>query len=538
MQALLDNLWSELRGAWRFRRYALAVAWGVCLCGWLVVYAIPDTFEAKARVNVDTKTALSNVLDGQVIRQDFDAQLNLIRQALLGRANLEYVAQQVDMNLTAMAPAEREQALRSLSERIQIALEPPTSRDPRVPNTLYGITIRDSDRQRAIKVVDVLLNGFMEGTLGADRTGTASAQRFLQEQLAEYGRRLAEAEGRLAEFKKNNVGLVPGDQGDYFQRLNSHIQGAEELESQLTVATSRRAELQRQLRGETPFVPLTESGGAPRTAGGAGGSQDTSSRLQEAQARLDDMLLRFTDRHPDVIAMRETLEQLRARQKEELAALRRGDAGAAAVSGAHSNPVYQNIQLQLNQVEVEIAALRSRLADRNRNVAELRRLVDTVPEVEAEYARLTRDDTVTRAQYNSLLERLERARLSGDAEQSGGSVKFNVVDPAAASFSPIFPNRPLMLILVFILGLAAGGGVAYLMHMVKAVFPNARSLAEATGLTVLGSVTRTWVDQQRQDFRRGLMRYSAACGLLMLLFVTAVLVQEPASRMLRRLIGT
>jgi hypothetical protein len=65
MQLALDSLMSEFRGAWRFRRYALATAWGVCLFGWLAVYTIPNRYEAYARVNVDTKTALRPLLEGK-----------------------------------------------------------------------------------------------------------------------------------------------------------------------------------------------------------------------------------------------------------------------------------------------------------------------------------------------------------------------------------------------------------------------------------------------------------------------------------------
>ena len=533
MKEHIDKVITELRGAWRFRRYALVTAWGVCLLGWLVVFAIPDTYEAKARVNVDTRTALTNVLEGQVIRQDFESQLNMIRQTLLGRANLEYVAEQVGIDLTAMPPPQREAVLRSLSERIEIALEPPVTRDPRIPNTLYRITIRDGNRETSLKVVDVLLNSFVEGSMKSDRTGTATAERFLREQLAEYGKRLADAEGTLAEFKKKNVGLVPGEQGDYFQRLTNQIQAGEALQAQLVVATSRRDELQRQLRGESPFVP----GGESATGSGAtpGAAQDTSSRIAETQARLDDLLLRFTERHPDVIAARQTLEQLQERQKEELAALRRGDAGVAATTRAQANPVRQNIQLQLNQVEVEIAALRTQIADRRNNEAQLRRVIDTVPEVEAEYSRLTRDYDVTKAQYNALLERLERARLSGDAEQTG-SVKFNIVDPPAASFRPIFPNRPLLLAAVFLLGIAAGCGVAYLIHLIKPVFSSSQALAEATGLPVLGTVMRGWLERDRAELRAGLRRYVAASGALFVVFIVVMLVQEPTSNLVRNLL--
>src|SRR5258706_16366692 len=91
------------------------------------------------------------------------------------------------------------------------------------------------------------------------------------------------------------------------------------------------------------------------------GGNNTLSRVQEAQAKLDELLLKFTDKHPDVIAARATLEELKQRRVVELASLRRGDASAVASSGAGNNPGYQNIQLELNKEDVEIAALRRQL---------------------------------------------------------------------------------------------------------------------------------------------------------------------------------
>ncbi len=336
----------------------------------------------------------------------------------------------------------------------------------------------------------------------------------------------------LADFKKKNFGLVPGEQGDYFNRLTNQITAATDLKAQLAVATSRRAELQRQLRGESPFVPLDA---VSVRNGGAGTANDTASRIQEAQTRLDDLLLRFTDKHPDVIATRETLEALRVRQKAELAALKRGDAGAAAVANAQANPVHQNIQLQMNQVEVEIAALRSQLAEREHNVTDLRKVIDTVPEVEAEYARLTRDYDVQKTQYNSLLERLEKARISKDADETG-TVKFNIVDPPSAAFAPMFPNRPLFIAVVLLAGLGIGGGVAFLMHKLKPVFADSRSLADATGLPVLGTVMNGWLEREREALRAGLRRYVVAAGLLIVLFGVTLAVQAPAAAAIHRIL--
>jgi polysaccharide chain length determinant protein (PEP-CTERM system associated) len=537
MQQVVESVLSELRGAWRFRRYALGVAWGVCAIGWLVVYLLPDRYEAHARVNVDTRTALREQLQGIAVEQNVEMQLNLVRQQLLGRASLDKVASKVGLDRGVVTPQQRDELITDLSTRIQLTLEPATVRDPRIPNTLFRITYSDTTRENAVRVVDVLLNSFVEDTMGSEHSGTASAQRFLREQIADYDRRLADAEQRLAEFKKRNFGLVPGAEGDHFARLTTETQEVRRLEGAIGIATSRHNELMRQLRGETPYaIPTPGSGSAPQNTSGGGAAQDTSSRIQETQARLDDMLLRFTDKHPDVLATREVLDQLLARQKQEIEALRRGDFGAAALSGARSNPLYQSIQTQLNQVSVELAALRVELANHQRNAASLRALVDTAPEVEAEYARLTRDNDVTRAQYNELLQRLERARVSGDAEQTG-VVAFNVVDPPNADFNPTFPNRPLLIAAVFVVGLALGGGVAYLLHLLRPVFSSERTLAELTGLPVLGVVTRTWVEKYRAQLRGGLMRYAIVSGLLLVSFVAVLLVQEPVSRFLRAQLG-
>ena len=135
------------------------------------------------------------------------------------------------------------------------------------------------------------------------------------------------------------------------------------------------------------------------------------SRIQETQAKLDELLLKYTDKHPDVIATRATLDDLQKRRATELESLRRGDASAVASSGAGNNPVYQTMQLELNKVDVEIAALRRELAQHQSTVAELRQRLDSAPQVEAEFQQLNRDYDVNKAQYTALLESYQKARL-------------------------------------------------------------------------------------------------------------------------------
>ncbi|MBX3703180.1 MAG: hypothetical protein KF822_05350 [Steroidobacteraceae bacterium] len=533
MQNILDMVLDELRGAWRYRWVAIACAWGVSVIGWFVVFSMPDLYEAKARVYVDTRTPLRPLLTGVAADQDVESQIVMVRQALLGGPHLERVAREADLLLRAATPEERQKLIADMAGRIEIELEPPVTRDPRIPNTFYRIAYRDRDRGKAIKVVDVLLNAFVEDTFGTKRGGAENAQAFLEDQLKQYRERLTAAENALAEFKRRNIGMVPGESGGFFQRLDQEAANVQRVEQQLRVALSRKTELERQLRGESPFVPSAQA-----AMQGAGGQPpaDTASRIQETQARLDDLLLRYTDRHPDVIAAKQTLEDLKARQQQELEAVRRGDPGAAAVAGASANPVYQNIQLQLHDTDVQIAALRGELGDYRNNVAALRRALDTAPEVEAEFTRLTRDYDVTQTQYNNLLQRLEQARVSEDAQRTG-IVEFQIVDPPAAPFSPVFPTRPVLMLAVLFMALGIGAGIAWLLSKTRPVFNHGRTLAELTGLPVIGVVSLAWVERHRAVLRMDYLRFAGAGALLLAATVLAAAAHVPGARLIQKLLG-
>jgi len=532
MQNIVDQVMDELRGTWRFRWVALAVAWGASIVGWLIVFTMPDMYEAKARVYVDTRTPLRPLLTGVAADQDVESQIVMVRQALLGGPNLERVAREADLLVRANTPEQRQGLIVSMAARIKIELEPPAVRDPRIPNTFYRITYQDRSRDKAIKVVDLLLNAFVEDTFGTKQGSAENAQAFLSDQLKQYRERLTVAENALAEFKRRNIGMVPGEAGGFFQRLDQQEANVQRVEQQLRVAVSRKTELERQLRGESPFVASAQ---VPAPGGGQG-SADTASRIQETQARLDDLLLRFTDKHPDVIAARQTLADLRARQQQELDAVRRGDAGAAAVAGAAANPVYQNIQLQLHETDVQIAALRGELGDYRGNVAELRLALDTAPEVEAEFTRLTRDYDVTQTQYNNLLQRLEQARVSEDAQQTG-IVEFQIVDPPTAPFNPVFPTRPVLLGAVLLAALGLGAGIAWVLCKARPVFNHGRTLAEITGLPVIGVVSMAWVEKHRSALRKDYLRFAGAAGMLLVATVLVAVVHAPSARFIQKLVS-
>ena len=530
MTPAFDHVFDEVRGAWRFRWFALIAAFIVALIGWAVVFALPDRYEADARVFVDTRTALKPALQGLTIDQNVDAQINYVRQSLLEGPQLEQIAKGAGvLSPTVTDERARARILNSLSDHIVLGVFSAGSQgDERsTAGTIYSFHYTDGDRARSLRVVESLLNTFVEETLGGKREGSQHAQKFLETQIKDYEQRLSAAEDKLAAFKKKNVGLMPSDQGGYFAQLQKEVDGAKKAESDLSVAMSRRDELAKQLHSDSV---VSAAGSSTVSSGRGGGGSDTLSRIQETQARLDELLLKYTDRHPDVIATRATLVELKQRRATELANLQRGDASAIASSGAGNNPVYQSMQLELNKVDVEIAALRRELAQHQGTVADLRQRLNSAPQVEAEYQQLNRDYDVNKAQYTALLESYQKARL-GERADNAGSVRFEIVLPPTSPLVPMWPKRTLLLGLIWLAALGVGGAIAYGLHTIKPILSSVRAVNQLTTFPVLGVVSVAFPTAQRKKIWRHVWRISAASACLVIALGVALALNWSGARL-------
>src|SRR5216684_4469416 len=532
MKQELDRVLDEVRSAWRFRWFGAAAAFGVAIIGWSIVFALPDRYAADARVFVYTRTVLKPALQGLPTNQNVDAQINYVRQSLLEGPQLEKIAKDTGV-LPVPVPDERTRTriLDRLSDRIALTVVSAGSQgDERsTAGTIYSFHYTDVSRDRALRVIKSLLTTFVEQTLGGKREGSEHAQKFLETQIKDYEQRLSTAEDRLAAFKKKNVGLMPSEQGGYFTQLQNEVDAAKKADTNLSIALSRRDELAKQLHSDAAISAAGSS--APMFGGrGSSGGSNTLGRIQEAQARLDELLLKFTDKHPDVIAARATLDELKQRRAVELESLRRGDASAVASSGAGNNPVYQNIQLELNKEDVEIAALRRESAQHQSSVAELRQRLNSAPQVEAEFQQLNRDYDVNKAQYTALLESYQKARL-GERADNAGSVRFEVVLPPNAPVTPVWPRRTTLLAGIWVAAMAAAAGVAYGLHVLKPIVSSTTAVNQLTSFPVLGEVGVAFPSMQRREFRRDMWRFSAAMACLVVALAVAFALNWAGARL-------
>lgn len=476
----------------------------------MVVAKLPDQYQASARVYVDTQTLLAPLLKGLAVQSsDEKHRSTLITKTLLSQPNLEKVMRMADLDLKAKTEEDKEHIIDKLKQSIKL--------DATRQINLYEISADNKDPKLAKLIVQSLLTIFVESNLGETHKEQDSALQFLQQQIADYEQRLLEAEQRRTRFRQKNLSFLPGEMGSYYERLQATQQQLSQAELDLKVQKDRLKVLEEQLAGEVPMVeganPQTPQLNSPLDA-----------RIASLEESLDELYLRYTDRHPDVRATRQALSKLKKQRADELALLQAEmrESGANGFSPLDTNPVYQQMRISKGEVEADVAAKQAIVDEYKNRIAELSKAVDKVLQVEAESAQLNRDYGLLQEQHLQLMARLESAKLSQDADTRSGTVRFRIVDPPRVPTAPFGPPRVLLSSAVMFGGLALGFALAFLMSQMRPTYDNRRTLNELTGLPVLGSISMVWTNEQVKKKQRRHLGF--LFGLLGLVSVYALVV--------------
>lgn len=497
MDELLRNAIFLLRGMWQRRWIGLIVAWVVGVAAVLAVARLPDRYQASARIYVDTQSVLKPLMSGLAVQPNVEQQLAILSRTLISRPNIEKLMRMADLDIAAKSKEDQERMVDELMRTLEIG---GAGRD-----NLYTVVYRDTDPNRAKRVVQSLVSIFVESTLGGKRNDTASAKRFLDDQIKVYETKLEEAENRLKEFKLRNMSLASPDGKDYYGKISDVSGALAQARLDLREAENSRDALKRQITGEEPVFLPEET---PQQPAQAMNVPQIDGRLEAARRALDALRLRYTEEHPDVVTTKRLIDDLEAQREREVAALRPPAATQRARSSVNANPVYQQLKVSLAEAEANVASLRTRVAEYESRYAILREAAKRVPQIEAELTQLNRDYDINKRNYESLVSRRESAELSGEMEAASGVADFRLIDPPRVSPQPVSPNRLVLFPLAFLGALAAGLLASLLASQIWPTFFDSRSLREVTGLPVLGSVSMVMNDALKRRERRGLIGFA------------------------------
>ncbi len=508
----MDELFRQVSGIlvsmWQRRWLGMAAAWAAALLSIAAVtLLVRDRYEASARVFVDTQTVLKPLMSGLAFQPDVDQQVRMLARTLISRPNVERLISSPRAGLQNLSPADREKTIDRLTREIKVL--------PSGDANLFAITYRDINPQRAQILVDELVALFVSSGVTDKQRDSEQARRFLDDQIKSYEAKLMESENRLKDFKLRNFGLTGTSNQDHFARLSASTEEVNRLRVELQAAAQARDALKRELSQEDPTMPVEAM-----LPGMAPVQTDTESRLDAQKRQLDELLRRYTDQHPDVMAARRTIAQLEQQRRSEQDARRsEGKRGPAPTS-----PVFQRIRVSLAEAEAKVASLHGQLSAQQSQLEQARAMAGRMPEVEAELSQLNRDYAIVRKNYEELVARRESASLGEKIDLTTKVADFRVVEPPRVSPTPARPSRMLVAVLGFLAAIAAGFGVAFGLTQVFPTVQDARNLREIGGRPILGSASLVINPLTSDAVQRANRLFFGLVGLFLLVNVCWLIV--------------
>lgn len=520
MELLIGQLLIIVSRMWKYRWVGLVVAWITGLVGAVVVFVLPDRYEASARIYVDTQSILKPLMSGLAVQPNVEQQVTMLSRTLISRPNVEKLVRMADLDLKNQSKAQQEATIETVTSNLSIQS---SGRD-----NLYVLGYRDNDPETAKRVVQSLVSIFVESSLGQTRQGTSTATTFINEQIKAYEAKLEEAETRLKEFRLKNLSNVAGDGKDSAARISELSAQLERARLEYREAVNARDSAKAQLEAEKA------RGGSQSTAQSLiqestanVSTPELDARLAEQRRNLDALLQRYTDQHPDIIATRKLIKDLEEQRKRELAELRKAAMTVPTASvgqTAGGSLAVQELVRILATTEVQVASLRARVDEYGARYSQALAAMKTAPQVEAEAAQLNRDYAIHKKNYEDLVQRREQASISGELDVASGVADFRVIDPPRANPKPVAPNRLLLLAGAMAAALGVGLFTTFAASQLRPVFHDANDLRARVELPILGVVTRLVTEADRARQRVDLIRFSAGAGGLLAMFAVALTV--------------
>jgi polysaccharide chain length determinant protein (PEP-CTERM system associated) len=478
MQDIFEEIIDYLKGIWLKRRYIIIATWLICPIGWYFVAAMPNIYESEARVYVDTQSLLRPLLKGLTVETNPNTQIRLMVKTLLSRPNLERISRMTDLDIQASNSEEYEEIIKNLKDNIKISA---VGRE-----NIYTLKIEDKDPGMAKSIVHSALTVFIENTLGETRSDSDSAQKFLNTQIKDYENRLSNAEARLTSFKQKYSGILPEQSGGYYVKLNDNKEQLKAIELDILENKTRLNSAKRQLTQSN--VTDTDSDNKIQSESSIRTTYDD--RINELEVQLDSLKLRYTDKHPDVIEVSRNLTHLNKLRSTEIEKyLAQNSENSGSLNRLSANPVIQEVQIQVNQLENLIASLNVRADNYRQRIIELEGRVHTLPEIEAELVALNRGYGITKSKYEELLSRKETAQLAQQADETTDKIQFRVIDPPRKATKPSGPKRFILFGVVTLLGFGVGIALSLLMSQLNPVATSTAQLSKITGVPIFGVIS-------------------------------------------------
>ena len=429
-----------------------AVVWGA---SWF----LPVTYQSESLILVEQQKVPDQYVVPNVTT-DLQQRLQSLTEQILSRTRLQTT---IDTLHLYSRPGEKMgsgDAVEQMRNDIKIELVSA----PEHPGEYTAFRLRYTARspELAQKVNGELSSLFIAENVNAQRQLSENTTAFLESQLVAARENMAEQEAKVAAFKARHLGELPS-------QLESNMQILAGLQSQLQSAQQNMdAAKQQKLYLESLLQQYQSAESSIGVIGNSGGPQ-IAETLPEMRQRLLDLQSRYTDGHPDVMALKAKIaqaERLKKQAESESAEQQKNGKTPAVVEPQYGSPTpIMQVQSQIKANQLEISNIQQHQKDLESQITGYQARLNLTPETEQELTGISRGYEESKTNYNSLLQKQMQSQLATSLEQRQQGEQFRIIDPPSLPKKPSAPNHLWFSGAGLLAGLSVGLGLTIFLEM-------------------------------------------------------------------------
>ncbi len=486
----LDDYLSMLR---RRMKVILIPALLAPLVGFLISYAFTAKYTSQSLVLVEGQKVPEGVVQ-PVVTSDLAQRIATMQQQVLGRNRLQPIVEKRPGLFKGGKSLE--DVLEDVRAGVQI--EPVVTDMSQIANTGGGrrrpgqgsgvpgfyVNFTTANAHDAQDVCNDLTSAILTEFQSSREQVAVSTTEFISRQLDEAKRKLDDQDSKLAAFKRQYSGQLPGDEDN-----NLKVLGA--LNSQLD-ANTQTVNRAQQDKSYTESL-LAQQIAAWKSSQGSSNPQSLETQLTTLQGQLLSLQARYTEDHPDVIKTKADIAEVKKRLAEVNDAAAKGPDAAVKASASEPAEIRQ-LRLQVHQYEAVLAQATREQKRVGDQIRLYQSRVAISPEVEEKYKQLTRDYDTAQKFYADLLAKKSTSEMATDMERRQQGEQMHLLNQANLPESPSFPNRLLFAAGGLGSGLVIGMGLALWLEMRDKSIRNEADVLASLQMPVL--VSLPWVTEE------------------------------------------
>ena len=491
---------------------ATAVTW--------VVLKLPDVYQSTTLIVVKPSTLPTSVVPSSA-EDNLTRQLAGITQVVTSRSSLEPLVQKYELY---KAERLRGEPMESVVDMMQNDIKVNVNTTRNEITNGFDISFRYRDPKLTQAVTAELASKYISAQTNETQTSTASARKFMDNQVDQARAALAEVDKQMLDFKSNHVGNLPSEAEGLFNQLSGLREEQKALISEVGRLQDRRA------AAATALSTIREANAIAIDEGSQSLTDPKTtlawSQLVTRKAALQGEYTRMTQelrpKHPDVIAKQKEIDQVQEQMDQILNEWKEKTEEKKKSLEKRPDIAAKNTEAEIKMIDSEIARQQGLLAKNEQAISDIIGRINAVPGVEVALSAIQRDYDTKQAALDALLLQQSKIALNAEAASQQQGEGIEVIDAANLPSKPVAPKRLMMCAM----GLAAGLGLGFLLVGIfegprLLTIQNTEDAQHYTGLPVVLAVPELLTPREARAIPR-------RRKLLLIAGVIATMVSIPA----------